>query len=74
LTIQEGGDTDTNAAIVGGMLGALVGIKELPLDMVMKVLDFDCTLVDELEDDFGITRPDFLNTKKHLMRNIELLI
>lgn len=28
--LEEGGDTDTNAAIVGGMLGALVGFKNLP--------------------------------------------
>lgn len=28
--IQNGGDTDTNACIVGGMLGALVGIKNIP--------------------------------------------
>ena len=27
LTIQQGGDTDPNASIVGGMIGALVGIK-----------------------------------------------
>ena len=33
-TIQEGGDTDTNACIVGGMLGALFGIKFLPSYMV----------------------------------------
>jgi len=26
-TIKEGGDTDTNAAIVGGMIGALVGFN-----------------------------------------------
>jgi ADP-ribosylglycohydrolase len=26
----EGGDTDTNAAIVGGMMGALVGFNEIP--------------------------------------------
>ena len=25
LIIKEGGDTDTNAAIAGGMVGALVG-------------------------------------------------
>tara|TARA_B110000285_G_C14597016_1_gene368938 strand:- start:98 stop:205 length:108 start_codon:yes stop_codon:yes gene_type:complete len=29
-TIREGGDTDTNAAIVGGMIGALVGLKKIP--------------------------------------------
>tara|TARA_B110000285_G_scaffold160493_1_gene179186 strand:- start:120 stop:293 length:174 start_codon:yes stop_codon:yes gene_type:complete len=57
------------------MLGALVGIKSLPQDMVMKVLDFDCTEVDSDDDDeLGIYRPDFLNTKKHLLRNIDLLI
>ncbi len=25
-----GGDTDTNACIVGGMIGALVGVENLP--------------------------------------------
>ena len=43
-TIQEGGDTDTNACIVGGMIGALVGIKALPPLMVDKVINFDCTI------------------------------
>jgi ADP-ribosyl-[dinitrogen reductase] hydrolase len=28
--ILEAGDTDTNAAIVGGLLGALVGFSNLP--------------------------------------------
>ena len=56
------------------MIGALVGIKALPKKMVNKIIEFDCTQVDELEDDFGIPRPDFLNTKKHLLRNIDLLI
>jgi len=42
LTIQLGGDTDTNACIVGGMLGALVGLKELPDHMVKTLLSFDC--------------------------------
>jgi len=27
--ISMGGDTDTNACIVGGMMGALVGFKQL---------------------------------------------
>ena len=56
------------------MLGALVGIKAIPKRMVMKVLAFDCTQVDEEEDDYGIQRPDFLNVKQHLMKNIDLLI
>jgi ADP-ribosylglycohydrolase len=29
-TINLGGDTDTNACIVGGMVGALVGLKSIP--------------------------------------------
>jgi len=28
--IKEAGDTDTNAAIVGGMIGALTGFTKLP--------------------------------------------
>lgn len=28
--IRRGGDSDTNAAIVGGLLGAIVGFKYLP--------------------------------------------
>jgi len=42
LTIQQGGDTDTNACIVGGLLGAAVGIKNIPSYMLNKVLTFDC--------------------------------
>ena len=40
--IQEGGDTDTNACIVGGMLGALLGMQALPPHMRDKVINFDC--------------------------------
>mmetsp|Transcript_20910 Transcript_20910/g.32402 ORF Transcript_20910/g.32402 Transcript_20910/m.32402 type:complete len:90 (+) Transcript_20910:103-372(+) len=43
LVIQQGGDTDTNAAIVGGVIGALVGFSNIPEDMTSKVLDFDCS-------------------------------
>lgn len=28
--IQRGGDTDTNACIVGGLLGSIIGITNLP--------------------------------------------
>lgn len=28
--IKEGGDTDTNGCIIGGMLGAIVGFSNLP--------------------------------------------
>ncbi len=36
--IQRGGDTDTNAAIVGGMIGAIVGFKNLPKIYLRKMM------------------------------------
>lgn len=42
-TLVMGGDTDTNAAIVGGMLGALHGVDNIPEFMKRPVLEFDCT-------------------------------
>ena len=36
--ISEAGDTDTNAAIVGGMLGALVGFTNLPSQYLHKMI------------------------------------
>ena len=44
--IQEGGDTDTNACIAGGMIGAIVGIKAIPDFMVQKLIKFDCEHLD----------------------------
>ena len=37
----EGGDTDTNAAIVGAMMGALWGASHIPAYMSGPVLAFD---------------------------------
>jgi ADP-ribosyl-[dinitrogen reductase] hydrolase len=42
-TIQCGGDTDTNACVVGGMIGAFVGFKALDPFLVGKIFSFDCT-------------------------------
>lgn len=36
--IQKGGDSDTNGAIVGGLIGAAVGFKNLPRKYVEKQL------------------------------------
>ena len=57
LTIQQGGDTDTNACIVGGLVGALAGVKDLPEDMLNPVLSFDSTTD-------GVKRPEFLSVKR----------
>lgn len=37
--INAGGDTDTNAAIVGSMIGAHVGLNEIPLEWIKAVPD-----------------------------------
>ena len=43
MTVENGGDTDTNACIVGKMIGALVGRRGIPQRWVESVLKFDCT-------------------------------
>lgn len=40
-TLYFAGDTDTNGAIVGGMIGAYYGKNALPSFMVQKVLNCD---------------------------------
>lgn len=40
ITLMKGGDTDTNAAIVGGMVGSYHNIPDY---MLKPVLEFDCT-------------------------------
>ena len=39
FVIQHGGDTDTNACIVGGFIGAILGFKRLPPDYLTKQLN-----------------------------------
>ena len=36
-----GGDADTNGAIVGGLIGSLVGIRGIPENMIDKIFSFD---------------------------------
>jgi ADP-ribosylglycohydrolase len=36
--VALGGDTDTNCAIVGGLIGAYLGLKLIPTDKVAKVM------------------------------------
>ena len=61
--LRRGGDTDTNCAIAGGMLGALHGESKLPSEYVKKVLEVDT------KENVRHKRPEFL-TPKHFLRKI----
>ena len=62
--LLRGGDTDTNAAIMGGLLGAAEGIDGINKDQIDKVLKFDPTVQG------GHKRPDFLIPKDKLLPKI----
>lgn len=59
-TLMKGGDTDTNAAIVGGMMGVLHGASAVPDYMRNPVETFDCTLP---QNDKVHTRDKIYSTK-----------
>lgn len=65
--ISLAGDSDTNATIVMAMVGALVGIKEVPEEMLTKLLEFDCKTQ-------AVQRPSFLSVRENALNNIEALI
>lgn len=72
-TIREGGDTDTNAAIVGGMIGAIVGLKGIPAIFKTKLMEFDCVgLKDPLK--LKRPRPSYLSVQRHGFYNIQQLV
>lgn len=49
------------------MVGGLLGVKNIPNDMLTTLLEFDCTEQKHL-------RPDFLSVKHHAIPNIQRLI
>eukprot|EP00026_Physarum_polycephalum_P012653 Phypoly_transcript_12979.p1 GENE.Phypoly_transcript_12979~~Phypoly_transcript_12979.p1 ORF type:complete len:284 (+),score=30.80 Phypoly_transcript_12979:151-1002(+) len=61
-TIAGGGDSDTNACIVGGLVGALHGAENIPQEMKIPVLTCNTQL--------GRPRPDFLHPR-HLQKLTE---
>ncbi|NET61262.1 MAG: ADP-ribosylglycohydrolase family protein [Symploca sp. SIO2E6] len=64
-TLSGGGDTDTNACIVGGLIGAACGVKAIPEDMKQPVLNCDTQRGTK-------PRPQFLSTTQVplLIRNL----
>ena len=69
-TLMGDGDTDTNACIVGGMVGAIVGFDNLPELAKERVLGWP---IDENDEQNGIPRDDFLKPKMHAERLIQEL-
>ena len=83
--IARGGDSDTNAAIVGGLvgnyiyiyiylfiyifLGAAVGFNNIPSEMSEKMLNWYPTK--EQKCNTTMRRPDFLNPSKNLLELID---
>lgn len=61
--LKCGGDTDTNAAICGAMLGAIHGAN-IPEYMCKPVLNFDCETHDSTRSLNGYKRPRTYNTSK----------
>lgn len=56
-TLKLGGDTDTNACIVGGMIGALHGLHAIPDHMTGPVFEFDPVTYDIKKTLIGHRRP-----------------
>ena len=65
--MEKGGDTDTTAAIVGGMIGAAEGYSKIPEKVKQKILTCDTS-------QSRYPRPDFLSPlKSDLLTLIEKL-
>lgn len=60
--LKMGGDTDTNAAICGGILGAINGYNSIPEFMKEPVLNYEY----KVEDSVGYPRPVRFTTKNVL--------
>jgi len=66
-TLQLGGDTDANCAIVCGLMGALVGVRRIPMDMLSILLSFD-------DNQKGQNRSGKYQVDEPLLKNIDKLI
>ena len=66
-TLQLGGDTDANCAIVCGLMGALVGVRRVPVDMLSILLAFD-------DNQKGQHRDGKYLVDESLLKNIDKLI
>lgn len=80
---MAGGDTDTNACIVGGIVGAAIGyngIRKFGALYIGKIFQFDCVHMTKQQ---GVprnvtvkntTRPEFLSVKLHGAEMMQAII
>lgn len=71
--ISLGGDTDTNACIVGGLIGAYVGVQNLDRSMLKIFFKFDCQ-DRSIQMSDKCRRPDWINLPKYVLTVISQLI
>lgn len=67
--ISLGGDTDTNGCIVGGFIGAYVGIQGIDEQLLNIYFKYDNKLVDE-NGPKGKKRPEWLNMGRNSVDSI----
>ena len=85
-TIKLGGDVRSNVAIVGGLLGALIGYSRIPRSMIMNLLrigapdeepklsNFEGLEQNRTQAAREVRNREFLNVRRHLVKNIDSLI
>jgi ADP-ribosyl-[dinitrogen reductase] hydrolase len=67
ITLMKGGDTDTNAAIVGGMVGAY---NTIPDYMKTPVLEFDCTASTASTASIASTRKHHIRPAEYCVKHV----
>ena len=65
-TLMKGGDTDTNAAIVGALIGTLHGANSIPEYMRTPVLSFNVDDPKLDDNNHGYTRPKMYSASNAL--------
>ena len=55
FTIAQGGDTGTNACIVGGLVGSILGFRNLPVEYLVKSLNLKLGQSEYRQSSFFIT-------------------
>lgn len=66
------GDTDTNACIMGTLLGALLGASRIDRGFLRALFTFDCEVKDKMVN--PQPRPDWMNVGRRVIDAVEKLI